>query len=104
MPELSRRLSLFDRSDPNRLQPPISGRLRPLRENSQLDLGGGYGDYPYGVALTEMGEIIVVGQAQTSTGYDLAVAVLDDTGAPETSFSSDGLAYYEYEDLASGLT
>jgi len=34
----SRRLSLFGRSDPNLLQAPISGRLRPLRDHSQPDL------------------------------------------------------------------
>ena len=31
---------LFDRSDPNLLQPPISGRLRPLRDHSRPDLDG----------------------------------------------------------------
>jgi uncharacterized delta-60 repeat protein len=69
-----------------------------------FDLGGDLADYPWSVTYDVMEELIVVGQGQTATGYDLVVAALDSTGSLETSFSYDGKASFQYKDLASGLT
>ncbi len=73
------------------------------KQLAYFDLGGGDSDTAFGVSLTSSGEIIVVGQAQTASGFDLAVAVLDSTGNFENTFNTDGKATYEYYDAANNL-
>lgn len=53
-------------------------------------------DDAYGVTLTSTGEIIVVGVAETSVGWDMAVLALDSFGNTVSSFDGDGRATYQF--------
>lgn len=72
----------------------VNGKVR-----AYWDSGGQNMDMAFGVALTSTGEIVVVGQAQTASGWDLAVLVLDSSGSRLTSFDTDGMATYRYTPL-----
>ncbi|MEQ1824517.1 MAG: matrixin family metalloprotease [Pirellula sp.] len=61
---------------------------------------GSIEDYGYGVALDNLGRVLVAGfSLQESTGYDYAVARLTTNGALDTAFATDGKQTIDFESL-----
>lgn len=65
-----------------------------------VDFGRQDNDRSYGAALDGDGKLVLGGFAYTDTGMDLGVARLTTSGAPDPTFSADGLSTTNFGDTA----
>jgi len=67
-----------------------------------FDLGGSWEDLPWGVASGSSGEVFIVGQVETGTGWDGGVVVLNSSGTLESSFGTGGKQNYRFSNENTG--